>query len=312
MASLKFWVRTLARWACLPWVGVMFARFIIGPRPHFGFFWRGHVGPDLKLINLSKRFGNSWLAVNIVYVVSGVALPVIFLKWAKFWGAKIILNQNGVPNEKHLVEKLRKIHRLADHVIYQSRFCAEQSNLFIHPTREKPHILYNAVDSRWFFPAVKKNRCIRVLAKRPGFSYRETYPFSEEPIIFIDDMDDFDFTNARMPLLYKIYDIFLDCKVNDPCPNSVLEAMACGLPVIYHNSGGTPELVGDAGVPLLSLAKPDIIKAIVEVIGDYAGYSERARSRAVREFEMTDWIYAHVILFHVVSAPDVIGGPLCG
>ena len=33
--------------------------------------------------------------------------------------------------------------------------------------------------------------------------------------------------------------------MNDPCPNVVLEAMACGLPVVHAASGGTVELVGD-------------------------------------------------------------------
>jgi glycosyltransferase involved in cell wall biosynthesis/SAM-dependent methyltransferase len=37
--------------------------------------------------------------------------------------------------------------------------------------------------------------------------------------------------------------VLLYPSVHDYCPNTVLEAMSCGLPVWYHNSGGTPELV---------------------------------------------------------------------
>jgi glycosyltransferase involved in cell wall biosynthesis/SAM-dependent methyltransferase len=37
--------------------------------------------------------------------------------------------------------------------------------------------------------------------------------------------------------------VLLFPSVDDYCPNVVIEAMSCGLPVWYHNSGGTPELV---------------------------------------------------------------------
>ncbi len=34
----------------------------------------------------------------------------------------------------------------------------------------------------------------------------------------------------------------------DPCPNTVVEQLSCGLPVLHTANGGTPELVGDRGV----------------------------------------------------------------
>jgi glycosyltransferase involved in cell wall biosynthesis len=45
-------------------------------------------------------------------------------------------------------------------------------------------------------------------------------------------------------------DIFLHAASNDACPNVVVEALSVGLPVIYHNSGGTKELAKNYGVPL--------------------------------------------------------------
>lgn len=44
-------------------------------------------------------------------------------------------------------------------------------------------------------------------------------------------------------------DVYLAPSRNDPCSNALLEALASGLPAVYRNSGGHPELVGDAGVP---------------------------------------------------------------
>ncbi|BCX13532.1 MAG: hypothetical protein KatS3mg085_064 [Candidatus Dojkabacteria bacterium] len=45
-------------------------------------------------------------------------------------------------------------------------------------------------------------------------------------------------------------DFFLHAASNDPCPNVVVEALSVGLPVIYHNSGGTKELAQNYGVSL--------------------------------------------------------------
>jgi len=44
------------------------------------------------------------------------------------------------------------------------------------------------------------------------------------------------------------YDVFITASSNDPCSNSLIEALACGLPALYLNSGGHPEIVGQAGL----------------------------------------------------------------
>ena len=45
-------------------------------------------------------------------------------------------------------------------------------------------------------------------------------------------------------------DVFLHLAENEACPNVVIEALASGLPVLYVDSGGTPELVGECGAPI--------------------------------------------------------------
>jgi glycosyltransferase involved in cell wall biosynthesis len=62
----------------------------------------------------------------------------------------------------------------------------------------------------------------------------------------------------------------------DPCPNTVIEAMACGLPVLYHSSGGTVELVGDAGVPFSGSLEADVSR----LLGDRSTLRERGLARA--------------------------------
>jgi glycosyltransferase involved in cell wall biosynthesis len=65
-------------------------------------------------------------------------------------------------------------------------------------------------------------------------------------------------------------DIYITASENDPCSNSLIEGMACGLPAIYRNSGGHPELVKSAGLPFNS--HEEIPGLITDVMNNYDGY----------------------------------------
>lgn len=49
--------------------------------------------------------------------------------------------------------------------------------------------------------------------------------------------------------LLRTQDVYLAPSRDDPCSNALLEALACGLPAVYRDSGGHPELVGEGGLP---------------------------------------------------------------
>jgi glycosyltransferase involved in cell wall biosynthesis len=72
-------------------------------------------------------------------------------------------------------------------------------------------------------------------------------------------------------------DIFFFPSENDPCSNTVLEAMACGIPILYHPSGGTPELVGDAGVCLEPSVAAAVERALAARDELHAGCLRRAQ-----------------------------------
>jgi glycosyltransferase involved in cell wall biosynthesis len=107
-------------------------------------------------------------------------------------------------------------------------------------------------------------------------------------------------------MLYRRGDVLLHTKYNDPCPTVVLEAMASGLPVAYSESGGTPELVGDAGVGVPAPLDwehdhpPDpeaLAAAVLRVAAQLDEYSAAARARAVERFDLQPWIERHRALF---------------
>jgi glycosyltransferase involved in cell wall biosynthesis len=51
--------------------------------------------------------------------------------------------------------------------------------------------------------------------------------------------------NAELPKYERSADVFLFTHLNPPCPNNIIEALACGLPVCGVADGAMPELIQD-------------------------------------------------------------------
>lgn len=66
---------------------------------------------------------------------------------------------------------------------------------------------------------------------------------------------------ADLRSLYKSADYMCHICHLDACPNSVVEGLHAGVPVLCNNIGGTPEIVGDSGI-ILPLDKPFDFKPI--------------------------------------------------
>ena len=68
-------------------------------------------------------------------------------------------------------------------------------------------------------------------------------------------------TSEELAKKLRQHDIFITGSSNDPCSNSLIEALSCGLPALYLNSGGHPEIVGQAG---LSFESAEEIPALLD------------------------------------------------
>jgi glycosyltransferase involved in cell wall biosynthesis len=120
------------------------------------------------------------------------------------------------------------------------------------------------------------------------------------------------YSQREAPAIMQRAHLLLHTKVQDPCPSVVIEAMACGLPVVYPASGGTVELVEDeagVGVPHpvgwerdQPPAAEDLAAAVLRVLGDRERYSQAARRRAVERFDVRPWLDRHAELFHQLLA----------
>jgi glycosyltransferase involved in cell wall biosynthesis len=102
--------------------------------------------------------------------------------------------------------------------------------------------------------------------------------------------------------LLRDHDIYITASRNDPCSNALLEALACGLPAVYLDSGGHPELVGEAG---LSFARAeDIPERLQQLIETY-----ESRQSAIHVPAMADVCDAYLSVMDLPPAPRVPAGP---
>lgn len=98
----------------------------------------------------------------------------------------------------------------------------------------------------------------------------------------------------RIPWLDRSAHLLYAADINAACPNSVIEALACGLPVLAFDTGALPELVsGEAGavVPYggdpWQLAPPDVpglAQAALELLARQETFRAGARQRAEAAF----------------------------
>lgn len=183
---------------------------------------------------------------------------------------------------------------LADGTIFQSAWCREQCIAAGLQETKFSTTIYNAPDPNIFFPRthapLQHNRRTRLIATswstniRKGFDYYaaldETLDFSQYDMTFIGNTP-FTFTNivhkpamdsAQLAKELRAHDIYITASQTEPCSNSLIEALACGLPAVARNSGGHPELIGSGGV--LFKTVEEMYAAIDTVRDHYTWYTK--------------------------------------
>jgi len=289
------------------------------------------------------RFSLLYILSNAIYVpqrvldnVRAAGVPVVLNQNGVFYPGWY---PDGWQREN---VRMAKVHAAADHVFYQSEFCRRCAEQFLGARNGRSEILYNAVDTNHFTPrraarngpftflvsgkisgwtAYRLSSSVAGLAaaRAGGLDVHLTVAGLIEAkveraarrqierlglanaVIFSGP-----FSAAQAPAIYRNADAYLITKHNDPCPNSVLEAMACGLPILYSASGGVPELVGsDAGMPLpvpdtfedVAPAAEAIAEGMARVMQDRERMASAARARAVERFALPHWLERHQAVF---------------
>jgi glycosyltransferase involved in cell wall biosynthesis len=96
-----------------------------------------------------------------------------------------------------------------------------------------------------------------------------------------------------LPAIYNLADVLMLPSLYEGFGIPVLEAMACGCPVITSKAGCTPEVAGDAAVLVAPLDVEEIAGAMVRVLGDPALRME-LRTRGLARAKQFSWHKAAV------------------
>jgi glycosyltransferase involved in cell wall biosynthesis len=278
-----------------------------------------------EIVQWVKKYG-----VKFVWNQNGVAYPAWTSREASRFSNRV----------------MRNLIRQADYVIYQSEFCRESADRFLKQVSVPYNVLPNCVDTAFFFPAPsetpltpwnllttgthqqaervlsvlratallkEKNREVRLtLAGRLDWPKAEQEVKEEIQKLDLRDQVNFypPFTQEEAPDIYRQAQVFIHIKYKDPCPTVVIEAMACGIPVVGSKSGGMPELVGEEGGILIDVPEsweqmhypsPEkIAEAVEKIFSDLHEYRVKARERAVAHFSKDRWVERHRDIFRKV------------
>jgi glycosyltransferase involved in cell wall biosynthesis len=234
--------------------------------------------------------------------------------------------------------------RLADYIVYQSEFARRWWERIYGPTKVPSSVIYNGVDLSTYTPDGPSNRPedryrLLLVEGSLGGGYEmglETAVQLAEALVGVKKIEKpVELMvvgrvaaglqtrwqqQAQVPLQFtglvprehiaeidRSAHLLYSADVNAACPNSVVEALACGLPVAGFDTGALPELVsGDAGriVPygrdVWRLESPDVPAlacAAAEILADGERFRTAARARARQAFGLERMVAAYLEVF---------------
>ena len=301
------------------------------------FFKPPYGGGNQFMLALTKMF-RQWghhVAINLLnkqidgYILNSVHFDVEkFRKARKKRKLRIVHRIDGPiqlirGKDKELDDLCQQLNReFADFTIVQSIYTLTRhfqlGNRFVRPV-----IIRNAVDDEIFNRNGKipfnPERKIRIISTSWSDNPRKggaVYQWLDEHL----DFDYYEYTFVgRLPEAYqqmkhirvmppvpseelaailKQHDIYLTASQNDPCSNALLEALACGLPTIFANDGGHPELVGTGG---LGFEQPEEIPALLQTLIEH--YDSFQRLIVVEPLDKIADKYEEVLRLATQSRP---------
>lgn len=240
------------------------------------------------------------------------------------------------------------IHRFfSDFTVYQSKYSKYCADKFLGRRKDTNYsIIYNGVDIDRFTPMGEKIETLRDNPKQHLFITVSKFRRNDQIFPLIEALKIYknkytnnfkfliigDFTkevasvpeqfsqftqlhflgkikNEDLPKYQRSADIFLMTHLNPPCPNNIIEAMACGLPICGVNDGAMGELTTSGENSLLISADGDAFwkhrkydtnqfaDNINSIMKNLKSYSRKSRFAAEKNFSLNAMTEKYIGLF---------------
>jgi len=229
---------------------------------------------------------------------------------------------------------------LADEIVYQSDFSQDWWNRVFGKKQMPARVAYNGVDLEKYNPEgpeLPPEDHFRILlveghlsgayargletAVRLAQALNESYGLSIELMVVGDVTDALKaraqemapslwitwkgvVPRASIPAIDRSAHVLYSADLNAACPNSVIEALACGLPVVAYDTGALAELVQDGAGEVVPYGAdywqledpviPPLASACADILKNNLSYRRRARSRAENAFGLDPMVEAYL------------------
>lgn len=260
---------------------------------------------DAVLINSHHFKAPAQLKRLLVFLKNNPGIPLIHRL-----DGPVTLIRNRDEGTDRLIFAFNKM--FCDASIFQSGWCEDHCKKLGLDTNAAETVIYNAPNPAIFYRRQKRQTDgkIKLIAtswsSAPGKGF-DIYQWMDENLNWTKyDMtfvgnSPVSFKNIKIlpPVdsnvlgeILRGHDIFITASRCDPCSNSLIEALHCGLPSVGYHDGGHPELIGQGGE---TFQKPDDIPAILQRMQDQ--YERYAQNITLPSLDQVGDAYAQFMHF---------------
>lgn len=196
-----------------------------------------------------------------------------------------------------------QVNRLADLTIFQSEYARFSTRELFPVIGQDGPVIHNPVDLNIFtpegdqqtLPGIDRVACVtwstnpykgreriyEVAKRNPSVDFVLCGSFDDAPPLGnIHRLGLLD--RASLAQVLRSCHVLLTFSRNEACPNHVLEALACGLPILYEESGAMCEVIGDCG---FAVTEENFGEQFQKVKTNSRILASTARQRALKLFD---------------------------